>query len=200
MVAKASNFAATGQGWLLTQYVVAYSLFLIGACISGMLINYETFYLGRNYGRALFMVRAGHTRVGAARPVCMHTYRYRLVDPTLNPTNRPQIAAVQSVALLTENVYDEYVRPAFSYAPCSMACTLAPHTPRAINRPPPTIHIMMCILTNIPHPDPPTHPQLHRLRLALLLQLRPPERAHVQVQRERRPDDALDGRHHRLGA
>lgn len=57
MIAKVSNFAAMGHGWLLTQYVVAYLSFLTGACISGMLINYETFYLGRNYGRALFMVR-----------------------------------------------------------------------------------------------------------------------------------------------
>lgn len=39
MVARASNFAAEGQGWLCAQYVVAYSCFLVGACISGMLIN-----------------------------------------------------------------------------------------------------------------------------------------------------------------
>jgi hypothetical protein len=70
MVARASNYAALGHGWLLAQYVVAYSCFLLGACISGMLINYETFYLGRNYGRALFMVCVLCVRWECARCAC----------------------------------------------------------------------------------------------------------------------------------
>jgi hypothetical protein len=99
MIARLSGYVVAGHGWLVTQYFVAYLLFLIGACISGMLINYETFYLGRNYGRALFMVRKC---VRACVCACH-------VDLALtNPTHTiPQIAAVQSVALLTENVYDE---------------------------------------------------------------------------------------------
>lgn len=45
MIARASNYTADGHGWLTAEYIISYFCFLIGACISGMLVSYESFYL-----------------------------------------------------------------------------------------------------------------------------------------------------------
>lgn len=86
IVTRAAGLLATQHEWLFLEFVTTYFCFVCGACISGMIINYETFYLGRNYGRAL----------------CL-------------------IAAVQGIALLIENAFDDSI--AFIFA-CALACGL----------------------------------------------------------------------------
>lgn len=58
MVARLSSLLATSDWVLFSHFLVSYICFCSGATISGMIINYETFYLGRNYGRALFVLAA----------------------------------------------------------------------------------------------------------------------------------------------
>ena len=42
MVAKASNFAAAGDGWSFLQYFISYVCFVAGSCSGGFIIHYET--------------------------------------------------------------------------------------------------------------------------------------------------------------
>ncbi|KAM3568686.1 hypothetical protein VYU27_009200 [Nannochloropsis oceanica] len=58
MVARMSNLIAIREFGEFSAYFVAYSCFILGACMGGLLISHETFYLGRNYARALFLTAA----------------------------------------------------------------------------------------------------------------------------------------------
>ncbi|EWM24177.1 Protein of unknown function DUF1275 [Nannochloropsis gaditana] len=58
IVARASNLFAEADWSRMSLYVVAYCCFVSGACMGGLLISHETFYLGRNYARALFLTAA----------------------------------------------------------------------------------------------------------------------------------------------
>jgi hypothetical protein len=44
MVARASNLLAMGSWHEFGMYVIAYLCFVAGACLGGVVINYETFY------------------------------------------------------------------------------------------------------------------------------------------------------------
>lgn len=61
MVARASNLLAMGDFSKFAIYAAAYVCFVAGACLGGIVINYETFYLGE---------KTGHTCVVASPHPC----------------------------------------------------------------------------------------------------------------------------------
>lgn len=58
MVAQTSHYAATGDPGHFAQFAISYLCFLMGAFTSGGVVQHEAFYLGRMYGRVLFLLAA----------------------------------------------------------------------------------------------------------------------------------------------
>ena len=53
-----ATYIVDGDWHMFWEIGSSFCFFIIGATICGLMVNYDTFYLGRNYGRVLFVISA----------------------------------------------------------------------------------------------------------------------------------------------